>query len=144
MKVSLVTRYNGNPSFFALCQLGKYSQKLLIVVWPISVQDQNKTKHYQYQTACGPHYISFIRNYNASISQQVYFISPDFYHNKAKIPRNLYMCIDPYLFYQTKKTCTNIWQKIQLMKIYRWIKIHIDLTTFGWDTHEFNYWVSIL
>lgn len=111
MKVSLVTRYNGNPSFFALCQLGKDSQTLLIVVWPISVQDQNKTKHYQYQTAGGPHYISFIRIYNASISQQVYFISPDFYHNKAKIPRYLYMCIDPYLFYQTKKTCTNILTK---------------------------------
>lgn len=135
MKVSLVTRYNGNPSFFALCQLGKDSQSFLNVVWLISVQDQYETNQYQYHTAYGPHYISFIRNYNSSISHQVYFISPDLYHNWAKVSQLGYWTI-PVL--SDQKHALIFWQKIQLMNYFDGKKIHIDLTTFRWDTHNYT------
>lgn len=46
MKVSLVTRYIGNPFALALCQLGKSVQTLLNVFCSISVlSDQYKTKN---------------------------------------------------------------------------------------------------
>lgn len=104
MKVLFVTRYNGNPSLLALCQLGKDFQPLLNVFWPIPVLlDQYITKNRVHLHVQKNIYKSSTNKLNLiyNFESKLYFVH----------------CIDSYYFY---------FDKMKLYHLFITLPLHFD------------------